>query len=78
LYLYGVAAPAAAPAISTIYYTNIASDTRRAKAAAGRVTQRSSPMVAIATAASAAVVDTATGAKPLHGELRVKGRLIFA
>jgi hypothetical protein len=29
----------AVPAIATIYYTNIVSDTRRAKAAAGRVTQ---------------------------------------
>ena len=54
----------AALATSTINYTNTVSDSRRAKAAAGRVTQRSSPMVATATAASAAVIDTATGAKP--------------
>jgi hypothetical protein len=54
----------AVPAKLTIYYTNIASDARRAKAAAGRVTLRSNPMVATATAASAAVIDTATGAKP--------------
>ena len=45
-------------------YTNTVSDTRRAKAAAGRVTQWSNPLVAIATAASATVIDTAVGANP--------------